>query len=149
MRALLLSVSVLAASPALADPLGYRDGANHHLGDDSFIAAFGRAPGVRDGERLRMHTHLVYVRAWLAARPATRPELAAHRAELLGYLDDYIAHGTTPQNTHLGWRSPVFIDDDGTICAVGYLIERSVGRDVAERIAAKHRYDHLEDIAEA
>lgn len=67
----------------------------------------------------------------------------------LGYLDDYIAHGVTPTNAHLPWRTAVFIDDAGAICAVGYLIERSAGRALAERIAAEHRYDFLEDIAAA
>jgi hypothetical protein len=126
-----------------------RPGANHHLGDDSWIAKFGHAPEHGDSEKARMKTHLEFVRAELAKKPATRPELETKRAQLLGYLDDYIAKGTTPENTRLPWRSPVFIDDFGTICAVGYLIERSVGREVAEKIASAHRYEFLEDIAAA
>jgi hypothetical protein len=150
--ALVVPLSLGVASSALALPpgeqgRGFREGANHHVGDDSFVLAMGHAPGSRDGERERMHVHLAYVRGWLGARSATRPELSARRAELLSYLDEYIAHGTTPANTHLPWRNPVFIDDSGTICAVGYLIERSSGRAVAERIAEAHRYDYLEDIA--
>ena len=145
MRLSILAVCLLAGA-SHAEP---RSGANHRLGDDSFVAAYGRAPTGDDAERTRMATHLKFVRAELAAKPATRPELAAKRTQLLGYLDDYIAKGTTPQNTRLPWRSPVFIDDFGNICAVGYLIERSVGRDVAETIAAKHRFDYLEDIAQA
>src|SRR5215510_13723282 len=124
MRALLLLA--LLASVTWAGPR--RDGANHHLGDDSFVVAFGRAPTPRDSESLRMHTHLAYVRAQLAAHPATRPELASRRAELLGYLDEYIAAGITPHNTYLAQRNPVFIDAEGRICAVGYLLERSAGR---------------------
>ncbi|MGC4091321.1 MAG: hypothetical protein QM756_26270 [Polyangiaceae bacterium] len=96
-----------------------------------------------------MATHLAWIRDQLAAKPATRPELAARRTELLGYLDDYIAKGTTPINEHLPWRTPVFIDDHGNICAVGYLIERSAGRALPETIAKAHRYDFLEDIAAA
>jgi len=96
-----------------------------------------------------MHTHFTYVRHWLAGRPATKPELAARRQEILGYFDEYIAKGTTPDNAHVPWRTPVFIDDRGTICAVGYLIERSLGRPLAEKIAQHHRYSLLEDIATA
>ncbi|MCW5806461.1 MAG: hypothetical protein KIT31_29120 [Deltaproteobacteria bacterium] len=96
-----------------------------------------------------MKVHLEHVRALLAARPATRVELAARRGELLGFLDEYIAKGSVPKNAHLPWRSAVFIDDDGAICAVGYLIERSAGRALSEKIAATHRYDFLEDIAAA
>jgi hypothetical protein len=132
----------LFASPGFA-----RDGANHHLGDDSFVAAFGRAPGMRDSERVRMKIHLEYVRELLGERAATKPELAARRAELLGYLDEYIAKGTTPRNTRVDHRSPVFIDDLGNICAVGYLIERSAGRALAEKIAQQYRHGFLEDIA--
>jgi hypothetical protein len=146
MRSSILLVILALASPSHADP---RDGANHRLGDDSFVAAFGRVPDARDSEELRMATHLAYVHAMLLERPATRPELATRRAELLGYLGDYRAKGTTPINTRLAYRSPVFIDDDGRICAVGYLIERSVGRALPERIAASHRHAFLEDIAAA
>jgi hypothetical protein len=147
MRRLIVLSIVCAATSAMGSPI--REGANHHLGDDSFVATFGRAPTAGDSEELRMATHLVYVRAYLAARPPTRPALAERRAELLGYLDDYIAKGTTPRNTHVPWRTPVFIDDDGQICAVGYLLERSVGRALPERIAATHRLDFVEDIAAA
>lgn len=128
---------------------GFREGANHHVGDDSFLELFGRAPDRRDDEHVRMHAHFTHVRGWLASRRATRPELEARRAEILGYFDEYIAKGTTPQNAHLPWRTPVFIDDHGTICAVGYLIEKTAGRPLAEKVARDHRYALLEDIAAA
>ncbi|MEJ7601672.1 MAG: hypothetical protein WKG01_27470, partial [Kofleriaceae bacterium] len=143
---LLLVLSSTAAALPPPDPR-VREGANHHLGDDSFVAAYGRGPRASDREQDRMTAHLVHVRARLASRPPTRPALAARRSELLGYLDDYIANGQTPVNTQLPWRSPVFIDEAGAICAVGYLIERSVGRALAERIAREHGHDYLEDIA--
>ena len=127
----------------------FRDGANHHLGDDSFVATFNRLPTADDSEALRMHTHLVYVRSLLAHRAATEPKLAVQRQQLLGELGDYIAAGITPHNRHVDHRSPVFIDDEGAICAVGYLIERSVGRQLPELIASKYRYDFLETIAAA
>ena len=126
----------------------FREGANHHLGDQAFIAEFGRAPTDHE-EQLRIRTHFLAVRELLASRPATRPDLAEHRAKLLAHFDDYIAHGTTPRNAHLPWRTPVFIDDEGTICAVGYLIEQSAGRLVAAKIASHHRYAYLEEIVAA
>jgi len=155
MRCVLLGLVLLASTSQTASalppgaPEHLRDGANHHVGDAGFVAAFGRAPTRGDAEHVRMRTHLTWIRARLAAAPATSPALAARRRELLGYLDDYLAKGVTPVNQHLPWRTPVFIDDHGTICAVGYLIERSVGRALPERIAAGHRYDLLEDIAAA
>ena len=151
MRRSILLVSLLASTTAYALPPGadpmLREGANHHKGDDSFVALFGRAPTEADDERLRMAVHLQYVHDWLASRPATRPELAGKRKALLAALQRYIAKGTTPQNTSLPWRTPVFIDDQGNICAVGYLIESSVGRALPEKIAKLHKYDFLEDIA--
>jgi len=145
---LLASIGTARTSSALPPnaPPGLRPGANHHTGDDGFVAHLGREP--RPGEeKLRMHEHFVAVRARLAARKATRPELEATRQKILAYLDEYIAKGTTPDNTHLPWRTPVFIDDQHTICAVGYLIEQSAGRPLAEKIAQEHRYDLIEDIA--
>jgi len=78
MRLLIVAAIVGLAHPSYALPptehgRGFRDGANHHLGDDSFVAKFGRLPGPRDDEHTRMATHLTYVRDMLAARPATRP----------------------------------------------------------------------------
>lgn len=143
-------LAVAGSSFALPNPdTRFRPGANHHLGDDSFVAKHQRAPGEGDTEKSRMKDHLEHIRAVLQASAATKPELAARRAELLGYLDDYIARGITPTNAHLPWRTPVFIDDQNAICAVGYLIERSVGRALPDKIAREHRYDFLEDIAAA
>ncbi len=152
--AVVLSVSATFAttSDALAPgdaARGFREGANHHVGDDSFVSELGRTPNGMDSEVLRMHLHFTFVRRWLANRPATKPELAARRQEILGHFDEYIARGTTPLNAHVPWRSPVFIDDRGTICAVGYLIEKTAGRALAEKIAREHRYSVLEDIAAA
>lgn len=149
---LAIALTTATSSHALAPgdkERGFREGANHHVGDDGFIAEFGREPGPYDGEELRMHSHFAHVRRWLSDRPATKPELAERRQEILGYFDEYIARGTTPANVHVPWRTPVFIDDYGTICAVGHLIERTAGRALAEKIAHEHRYNVLEDIAAA
>lgn len=151
MRRSILFVSLLATTTAYALPPGadpaLRQGANHHVGDDSFVALFGRAPTPEDDERVRMTAHLQYVHDYLASRPATKPELAAKRKALLDALQRYVAKGTTPKNANLPWRTPVFIDEEGTICAVGYLIESSVGRALPEKIAKLHKYDFIEDIA--
>ena len=151
MRAPTLLVAVLASTSAWALPPGadgrLRQGANHHIGDASFIAKFGRAPTGHDPERLRMTLHLQHVHDVLAARPATRPELEPRRKAILDALARYIAKGTTPHNYDLPWRTPVFIDEEGTICAVGFLIESTAGRELPEKIAKQHRYDFIEDIA--
>jgi len=140
-------ISLSATAFALPPGSKLREGANHHIGNESFVAKFGREPRPGDAEGVRMKTHLQHVHDWLAARPATRPELAAKRDAILAALQKYIAKGTTPRNTDLPWRTPVFIDEAGTICAVGYLIESTAGRALPEKIATSHRYDFIEDIA--
>ncbi len=145
---LLPATTVHATPPGDPTQRGLRRGANHHLGDDGYVAAHGHAPGASD-EHDRVHDHFTYVRGLLASHAATRPELAEHRAQLLHYFDEYIAKDITPLNVHVPWRTPVFIDDRGTICAVGYLIEQSAGRALPEKIAQTHRYDFIEDIAVA
>ncbi len=143
---LLASSNAFAQSPNTSE--SFRPGANHHIGDDAFVAKYHREPTDAD-EKLRMHEHFLAAKALLEKRAATKPELEGRRKQILAAFDDYIAKGTTPKNDHLPWRTPVFIDDEKTICAVGYLIERTVGRDVAERVAATHRYSYLEEIAGA
>jgi hypothetical protein len=145
----LATSSTSHARPPNTDDRGFRDGANHHIGDESFVTRFGRAPVPQDSEALRMNTHLAHMHDRLAAGSATRPELAPMRARVLAALGEYVAKGTTPDNLHLPWRNPVFIDDAGTICAVGYLIQQTAGRPLAEKIASTHRYDMIEDIAAA
>ena len=142
---------LLAASTSFALPRPnshVRAGANHHLGDDSFVVKYGHNVDIHASERDRMHQHLQYVRDWLASRPATRPELEQRRAEILAHFDAYIAKHTTPKNVHVPWRTPVFVDDEGTICTVG-LIEQTTNRELPQRIAKAHRYDFIEDIATA
>jgi len=145
---LLLALANVSAAQSPNTDRSFRDGANHHLGDTAFIEEYGRPPTEQE-EKLRIRTHFLAVKKLLASRPATRPELAENRAKLLAHFDDYIAKGTTPKNERLPWRTPVFIDEEGTICAVGYLIEQTAGRPVAEKIAANHRYSYLEEIVSA
>ena len=152
-RLRIVILSCLLASTALAtppgDPRGFTEGANHHIGNAGFLALHDRAPTEHDGDHDLVRAHFLYARALLSSRPATKPELEARRAELLSYFDQYIAAGVTPKNTYVPWRSPVFIDAKGQICAVGYLIERTAGRDLAEKIAKHHRVAYIEDIAAA
>ncbi|WP_263787911.1 hypothetical protein [Salinibacter grassmerensis] len=119
--------------------------ANALLGNESFRATFGVAPDPHTPERLRLQTHLAYVERMLRARP--RPALStaqrARRAELLDRLHEYWTQGRFPQNTEVPGRSPVFIDAEGRLCAVGHLITASAGRDLAERIDAQY---HLADV---
>src|SRR5512143_3928049 len=140
MRRQFVVLSLALASTASADELK-RDAANHHIGDVSFVAKFHRLPNADDSEKLRMHLHLQYAHDLLANKPSADPAIEKKREAVLANLQDYVNKGITPQNPHAAVRTPVFIDDYGTICAVGYLMEKSVGRALPEKIAKHHRYD--------
>jgi hypothetical protein len=144
-----MSVMVAAGTSSALPPNSpghLRPGANHNTGDDGYVARLGTTPDPRD-EKGRIRQHFLAVRERLAAAKPTRPDLETKRKKILTHLDAYIAKGTTPDNARLPWRTPVFIDEKGTICAVGYLIEQTAGRPLAEKIASTHRYRFIEDIA--
>jgi hypothetical protein len=55
--------------------------------------------------------------------------------------------GVFPRNYDFpGERRPCFIDRNGRLCAVGYLVAETAGRPVAERINAAHQYDLIADM---
>ncbi len=66
------------------------------------------------------------------------------RNHLLDLLHDYWTAGIFPRNyDHADKRVPCFIDKDGIICAVGYLVEQTAGRQSAEQINDNHKYDKV------
>lgn len=119
------------------------------LGDESFKRAFGRLPQAGDPEKLRISTHLAFVEQELRKAGPENPEAPArqNREHLLNLLRDYREAGRFPVNYgYPGERKPCFIDRDGTICAVGYLIEQTSGRALAEKINIMHQYDYIQDM---
>ena len=64
-----------------------------------------------------------------------------NRAALLDHLQRYRLAGRFPQNhDYPDQRKPCFIDRDGHICAVGYLVEQSAGRAMANQINERYQY---------
>lgn len=122
---------------------------NAMIGDESFVETFGRRPDNQTSEALRIETHLAYVEKKLRSRNVTHlPEhLQKKRQQLLELLEEYRDAGRFPKNyDYPSERRPCFIDRDGAICAVGYLIEQTAGRAVAERINTRHQYDYIQDM---
>src|SRR5688500_10730692 len=114
----LVCLLVLMSSSAFAD------GVNAVIGDESWVARFGAMPDESAGKDARLRVHLEYVEARLrASEPAgLSGEQRAERARNLDRLRAYIERGEFPRNFEVQGRRPHFIDDDGRICAVGYLI---------------------------
>ncbi len=122
---------------------------NAVLDDASYIARFGHRPGPDASETVRLQTHLAYVEQLLRARPTPHltPAQRAARTRHLDRLRTYWTRGQFPQNPRpsIG-RQPTFIDRNGRICAVGYLIAESAGWDVAQRINAEYKHAYITEI---
>ncbi|MBC7383532.1 MAG: hypothetical protein H7296_11185 [Bacteroidia bacterium] len=53
-------------------------------------------------------------------------------------------NGIFPSNyDYTDQRKPCFIDKDGTICAVGYLVAQTAGQQIADNINSMHKYAEL------
>ena len=127
--------------------VAFADGVNAVIGDASWIARFGVAPDGDADEDARLRVHLEYVEALLRARSVELTDAQrAARAHNLDLLHAYIERGEFPRNLEVQGRRPHFIDDDGRICAVGYLIEQTAGRATAEAINRAHEWDFIGDI---
>lgn len=119
---------------------------NAVLGDQSFIETYGFAPNTDTDDNLRIRTHLEFVEANLmkVSTENLAPTARANRVELLDCLHAYwMANKFPSPSIQYEGRKPCFIDSDGAICAVGYLIEMASGRSVAEYINSKYQFDYL------
>lgn len=97
----------------------------------------------------QMIARLTYVEALLRSRDVAdlTPELRAERLRNLDRLHAYRLRAEFPANdAYPGRLRPCFIDADGNICAVGYLVEQSVGRPAAERVNARYQYATVNQI---
>ncbi len=119
---------------------------NPLLGDISFVSKFGQQPTATTDEDLRIKTHLEYVENLLRQKDVSNLTAVQKekRNHLLDLLHNYWTAGIFPRNyDYEDKRVPCFIDKDGRICAVGYLVEQTTGRQTAEQINNNHKYDKL------
>lgn len=122
---------------------------NSVIGDQSYIHYYGEKPGKDVPDRVRIRTHLIYTEGVLRNRSTDQlsPEQKENRAAYLDFLREYYQEGEFPVNdSHADPRRPTFIDDSGNICAVGYMVEKSLGRDAAEAINEKHKHSFIYEI---
>lgn len=102
-----------------------------------------------EADRIAQHLHLVagYLRTHAAEGLST--EAATNRAALLNDLDSYAERGRFPQNHVLPFRNPVFIDPNGTACAVGQLMIESGHNELAESISKEMNLAYVHDMKRA
>jgi hypothetical protein len=104
-----------------------------------------------NSEKLRVTAHLAKVEKLLSQRNVDhlQPQQRQNRKHMLQLLHEYGTAGRFPKNEKFaGERRPCFIDSHGNICAVGYLIQNTLGQTVAQQINAKHQYDYIADMHE-
>jgi hypothetical protein len=119
---------------------------NAIIGDLSFIDFFGKQPNKNYDETLRLQTHLNYAENQLRKSDVSHltEKQLENRQTALNFLHEYWTNGVFPKNyDYSDQRIPCFIDKEGNICAVGYLIEKTAGRTVAEKINNKFKYEYL------
>ena len=119
---------------------------NAILGDISFFEKYSSLPTQSVSEVLRIQTHLEYVESLLRNAPTAHltKKQKKNRQKAIENLHFYWTAGVFPENREfLNDRKPCFIDAKGNLCAVGYLIQQSAGRGVAEQINARFQYEYL------
>ena len=102
-----------------------------------------------DPEVARIQSHLRRVESELRASGdgGLGPAERRWRVRLVDELHRYWTRGRFPRNTYVDRRSPVFVDRDGTRCAVAQLIHASGRGDLVERVAATHNTAYVAELA--
>jgi len=140
-----LAIVILVLSGNKA-PVDKSQMVNPILGDISYETKFGIKPDALTNNNLRIKTHLEYVENLLRNKDVSdlSTQLQTKRKHLLDLLHNYWTNGIFPKNyDYIDQRKPCFIDKNGAICAVGYLVEQTTNRQVADNINSRHKYDEL------
>jgi hypothetical protein len=143
LKSILIAVYVLFISYSFG---AKQQTVNAILGDVSYFQKFGHRPNENTNEQIRIKTHLEFVESILRRSDDSKMSkaLRENRKKMLNLLHDYSTRAEFPVNyDHIGTRIPCFIDKDSRICAVGYLIEKTAGRDVAEKINEDFKYSEI------
>jgi hypothetical protein len=84
-------------------------------------------------QRVRTHLEGAYTQLTTVEPAGLTPTQRSRRLEALALLREYIDRGQFPKNPGLG-LTPVFVDKDGTRCAMGELIARLGGESLVEHV---------------
>ena len=100
------------------------------------------------GDKLLIQMHLSLVEKTLRAKNVQNlsQEQQINRLKCLDILNDYRHDGKFPKNLHHEKRTPYFIDDFGTACAVGQLIINTGNEDFAHKISDENNYSYIHEL---
>ena len=122
---------------------------NELIGDESYEHIYGHSPDDNAPDYERIKAHLTYVEQLLRKKDAAHlsEELKTKRLRILDLLHEYMLAGQYPKNYDIkGKRRPCFLDKDGNICAVGYLVEQTHSLTLACKINSEYKYDWVSDM---
>jgi len=138
---------ILSCTPRSEKPLNQL--VNPVIGDASFHSVYGVKPDELTNELVRVRTHLKFAEELLRGKDVSHlsERERSMRAHLLDILQEYWKRGVFPVNTkYADERRPCFIDDAGTMCAVGYLVEQTAGLNLAKAISASYQYAYISEM---
>jgi hypothetical protein len=99
-------------------------------------------------ERLRAHFDSVDIELRHTGDPRATAEQGTPRATLIQWLREYRDAGRFPHNDRFpGQALPFFRDSRGVLCAMAYLIDRSGGPDLVDRVAATRNNAYIAELA--
>jgi len=110
----------------------FDDPINSVYGNKSFLKKYNRLPNKSDSEELRIVTHLNF--AYNTILNKYKNNITEKRKIILNHLSEYISSRVFPINNEFQERRSIFIDNEGRLCAVGYLIAKTAGLDKAQII---------------
>ena len=101
-----------------------------------------------ESDQAYVYAHLSSVLPILRTNPANHLTKAqfSSRMHLIEVLDGYRIARRFPINYHRTERIPVFVDDDGTHCAVAYLLQQTGNEEIVLRLAKADNYAWVKDI---
>lgn len=108
-----------------------------------------KGPAVNfESDQAYVQAHLAAVLRVLKSNPTDHLNKVQHqsRKRMIHLLEDYCKVGNFPKNYYREARTPVFIDEHGTHCAVSYLLQQTGHENVSQQIAAANNYAWVKDI---
>ena len=114
----------------------------------SFSHASSHSDEELELEKNRISKHLIAVEDSLRQRviPHLSAEQQSNRISALDVLKEYIDLGQFPKNEETFTRSPIFKDKESTWCAVGYMLEKTGYKELAEKIYNENLFIQIDEI---
>ncbi|MBP6731805.1 MAG: T9SS type A sorting domain-containing protein [Chitinophagales bacterium] len=88
-----------------------------------------------ENDWIRLHLMLVEKNLRISNTTHLSASQKTNRQNCLSYLHEYWQNGVFPKNENYTYRTPIFIDNHNTFCAVGYLLKTSGNEKIARRIS--------------